>query len=144
MSSEPLNSRPEPAVALRQRLRAALPVAMKARDRVAVAALRSTLAAIENAEAVDRPATVDQQLAIERIPVGVGAAEVARRVLTEAQVEHIVRAEVVEREAAAREYDLAGRPDRAERLRDEVGVLTAHLADPTRTTDLFRLGDQAE
>jgi len=117
---------------------------MKARDRVAVAALRSTLAAIENAEAVDRPATVDQQLAIERIPVGVGAAEVARRVLTEAQVEHIVRAEVAEREAAAREYDLAGRPDRAERLRDEVGVLTAHLADPTRTTDLFRLGDQAE
>jgi uncharacterized protein YqeY len=38
---------------LRERLSRALPVAMKARDRVAVAALRSALAAIANAEAVD-------------------------------------------------------------------------------------------
>ena len=38
---------------LRDRLRRALPVAMKAQDRPAVAALRSTLAAIDNAEAVD-------------------------------------------------------------------------------------------
>ena len=38
---------------LRERLSGALPVAMKARDRVAVAALRSALAAIANAEAVD-------------------------------------------------------------------------------------------
>ncbi len=119
--------RPEPGAPLRQRLREALTVAMKARDRVAVAALRSTLAAIDNAEAVDRPASVDARLAIERIPVGVGAAEVARRVLTEAQVEQIVRAEVAEREAAARDYDGAGRPDRAETLRGEAGVLAAHL-----------------
>jgi uncharacterized protein len=38
---------------LRDRLTRALPMAMKARDRVAVAALRSALAAIANAEAVD-------------------------------------------------------------------------------------------
>jgi uncharacterized protein len=38
---------------LRERLSRALPVAMKARDRVAVAALRSALSAIANAEAVD-------------------------------------------------------------------------------------------
>jgi uncharacterized protein len=38
---------------LRERLSRALPAAMKARDRVAVAALRSALAAIANAEAVD-------------------------------------------------------------------------------------------
>jgi uncharacterized protein len=38
---------------LRERLSGALPAAMKARDRVAVAALRSALAAIANAEAVD-------------------------------------------------------------------------------------------
>jgi uncharacterized protein len=42
---------------LRQRLSRALPVAMKARDRVAVAALRSALAAIANAEAVDTTRT---------------------------------------------------------------------------------------
>ncbi len=38
------------------------------------------------------------------------------------------RAEIAEREAAAREYDRAGRPDRAEQLRGEAGVLSAHLA----------------
>jgi uncharacterized protein YqeY len=116
------------AVPLRQRLRDALPVAMKARDRVAVTALRATLAAIDNAEAVDRPASADHGLAIERSPVGVGAAEVERRVLTETQVEDIVRAEMAEREAAARDYDRAGRPERAEQLRNEVRVLSAHLA----------------
>jgi uncharacterized protein len=101
---------------------------MKAGDRVAVAALRSTLAAIDNAEAVDREPSVDERLAIEQIPVGVGAAEVQRRVLTHPQVEEIVRAEVAEREAAARDYDRAGRPERAARLRGEAGVLSAHLA----------------
>ena len=39
-------------MSVRARLSAALPVAMKARDRVAVAALRSALAAVANAEAV--------------------------------------------------------------------------------------------
>src|SRR5436305_15289487 len=101
------------AVPLRQRLRNALPVAMKARDQLAVGALRATLAAIDNAEAVDHAQTVQGGLAIERSPVGVGAAEVARRVLTGAQVEEIVRAEVAEREAAARQYERAGRADRA-------------------------------
>jgi uncharacterized protein len=38
---------------LRGRLRGALPAAMKARDAAAVAALRSALAAIDNAEAVE-------------------------------------------------------------------------------------------
>jgi uncharacterized protein YqeY len=38
---------------LRDRLRRALPAAMKARDRTAITALRSALAAIDNAEAFD-------------------------------------------------------------------------------------------
>jgi uncharacterized protein YqeY len=123
-------SSPEPGSALRHRLRAALPAAIKARDRAAVSALRSTLAAIDNAEAVDRPAADEGPLAIEHIATGVGANEVERRVLTAAQIEHIVRAEVVEREAAARDYDRAGRPERAATLRHEASVLVAHLADP--------------
>ncbi|OLB66398.1 MAG: hypothetical protein AUI10_02810 [Actinobacteria bacterium 13_2_20CM_2_72_6] len=117
-----------PTPPLRQRLRDALPAAIKGRDRVAVAALRATLAAIDNAEAVAPAASADRGLAIERSPVGVGAAEVERRVLTEAQVADIVRAEMAEREAAAGDYDRAGRPDRAEQLRAEVSVLSAHLA----------------
>ena len=39
---------------VRQRLRESLKVALNARDKVAVAALRSALSAIDNAEAVDR------------------------------------------------------------------------------------------
>jgi len=89
-------------VPLRQRLRDALPAAVKARDRIAVAALRSTLAAIDNAEAVDRSPSVDERLGIDQIPRGLGAAEAPRRILTEAQVADIVRAELAEREAAAR------------------------------------------
>jgi uncharacterized protein len=112
---------------LRQRLRAALPAAMKARDHAAVAALRSTLAAIDNAEAVDATVHSGGSLAIERSPVGVGAAEVPRRVLTEEQVERIVRTEVADREAAAGGYERAGHPDRAARLRAEAAALTAHL-----------------
>jgi len=112
---------------IREGLRAALTAAMKARDRVAVAALRSTLAALENAEAVDRPAGTDARLGIGQIPVGVGAAEAERRVLTSAQVVGLVRAEVAEREAAAREYERSGHVEQAERLRGEAGVIAAQL-----------------
>ncbi|MCO6004085.1 GatB/YqeY domain-containing protein [Actinoallomurus purpureus] len=80
---------------------------------------------------MDRPASAEGSLAIEWIPVGVGVAEVERRVLTEAQVADIVGAEVAEREAAARDYHRAGRPERAERLRSEAAVLVAHLAPGT-------------
>ena len=52
----------DPQVPLRQNLRDALTTAIKSRDRVAVAALRSALAAIDNAEAVDRPASTDRNL----------------------------------------------------------------------------------
>ncbi len=113
---------------LRQRLRGALTLAMKARDRVAVGALRSTLAAIDNAEAVDRPANTDTGLAIEQLPLGVGAAEMERRLLTEPQIEQIVRDELAEREAAARDYERSGRTERAEQLRREITVLAEQLA----------------
>jgi uncharacterized protein YqeY len=116
---------------LRQRLRAALPTAMKARDRAATSALRATLAAIDNAEAVapgERAGGGQASLAIEDLPVGVGATEVARRELTGAEIERIVRDEVAERESAADDYERAGRADRAELLRDEARALAAHLA----------------
>jgi uncharacterized protein YqeY len=53
---------------------------------------------------------------------------VERRSLTGAQMDAIVRAEVAEREAAARAYERAGRHERAERLRAEAGVLSGLLA----------------
>jgi len=114
---------------LRPRLRAALTVAMKARDRVAVGALRPTLAALDNAEAVERPEGIDRHLAVELIPIGAGAAEVPRRELTEEQIVAVVRAEAAERIDAAETYERAGRSERAERLRAEAEVLHSHLTD---------------
>jgi uncharacterized protein YqeY len=124
---------------LHERLRRALPAAMKARDRPAVTALRSALAAIDNAGAVDPAqapsASGDQGSAsagavhseFAGTVAGIGATEVERRRLSQAQMEEIVRAEIADRETAAAGYDHAGRLDPAERLRAEAEVLRAHL-----------------
>jgi uncharacterized protein YqeY len=125
------SAKPGSAAPLRQRLRDALTGAIKTRDKVAIAALRSTLAAIDNAEAVERPRTADRRPAIEQLEIGVGSTEAARRELTEAQIERIVRGELAEREAAARDYQRAGRLEHAERLRGEIRVLAEHLGDRT-------------
>jgi uncharacterized protein YqeY len=138
-------------------MRRALTAAMKARDQPAVTALRSALAAIDNAEAVDTPratpaaqehpsaageVAADETTAgevagggivgggVAGAAVGLGAAEVERRTLTSAQMEAIVRWEVAERQTAARAYEHAGRSGHAERLRAEAEVLSAYLGDP--------------
>jgi hypothetical protein len=54
---------------------------------------------------------------------GLGAGEAERRSLTEAETEQIARAEVAERQAAARDYDQAGHAEAAARLRHEAHVL---------------------
>ena len=136
---------------LRDRLRRALPAAMKARDRPAVTALRSALAAIDNAEAYDpdealaegsydvlepagwEPADPDAEDVDVPHPgfagtvAGVGATEVERRSLTPRQVEGIVRAEIETREVAATVLEGVGRQDHAERLRAEMKVLLSHV-----------------
>lgn len=117
------------SVPVRQQLRDALGVAIKARDRSAASVLRTTLGAIENAEAVELTESEggSTSLAIEQIVVGVGAAEVERRLLTEDDVRGIVRSELAERDAAAGEYERVGRSEHAERLRGEMAVLAPFL-----------------
>ena len=136
---------------LRDRLRRALPAAMKARDRPAVAALRSALAAIDNAEAFDpdeavaegvddllepagwEPADPDADDVDAAHPgfagtiAGVGATEVERRSLTPKQMEGIVRAEIETREVAATVLDGVGKHEHAERVRAEMKVLLSHV-----------------
>ncbi|TQF04320.1 hypothetical protein E6W39_21435 [Kitasatospora acidiphila] len=114
--------------ALRERLRAGLTEAMRGRDRATVGVLRVALGVLENAEAVERDADADRNLAIGQIPIGAGAAEAERRELTEAQEVELLAAEVAEREAAAEQYERAGQPTRAEQLRAEALVLAAYLA----------------
>jgi uncharacterized protein YqeY len=116
---------------MRATLRADLTAALKSRDRVAVAALRSALAAIENAEALPvhhgsngGPVVAEH---VAGAALGVGAAEAERRHLTDADLRSIVEREVRERSVAAQEYERSGRGDVAERLRAEAEVLSRYL-----------------
>ena len=112
---------------LRERLAASLREAMRAKDDAAVSALRSALAALDNAEAVDAAGPAGPVVAthprLAGTAVGVGAAEVERRSLTEDEQRAVLQAEIDERLSAAAQSDLGGRPDRAERLRAEAAVL---------------------
>ena len=118
---------PSDVMTLSERLQAALPTAIRSRDAAAVAALRSALAAIENAAAVapgDRP---DGRTEFGLPPVGLGVTEVARRAQDDSEIERIVRAEIADRHSAADEYERLGRTDRADRLRAEAQALVSHL-----------------
>jgi uncharacterized protein len=116
------------------RLHTALAEALAARDMTAASALRSALAAIGNAEAVgiagDQAASRTTGAHFAGTTAGLGSAEAPRRVLSEAEIGQIVRAEISDRQAAARQYDALGRADRARRLRSEIAVLMAALRRP--------------
>ena len=104
---------------VRESMRADLKTAMSARDRTAVAVLRTTLAALSNAEAVSaegsRPAT------------GAFANEVARNELDDAAVQAVIERERAELAASADEYDEVGQADEAAALRQQVAVLDRYL-----------------
>ncbi|MFI7501642.1 hypothetical protein ACIBVL_24690 [Streptomyces sp. NPDC049687] len=103
---------------------------MRARDKAAVSALRATLAALDNAEAVPLDETELRGMALEQSPVGVGATEAARRELSERGVVDVVRAEVAERLEAAARLTAPAHADRAARLRAEAAVLLRFVDDP--------------
>ena len=113
---------------MRTRLRRDLLVAMKARDSVAVTALRSALSAIENAEAVDVVAP-PRVLGSEYIAGATSgrAAELGRRVLTDADEQGLVQLQVDQRLMAVGEYEKLGCHDDADRLRAEADVLRSYL-----------------
>jgi uncharacterized protein YqeY len=108
-------------------MRQALPEAMRARDKVAVSALRSTLGALDNAEAVPVGEAELRGTALEQSPVGVGTTEAARRELSESDAEDVVRAEAAERLEAAAQLTAPAHADRATRLRAEAAVLLRFL-----------------
>jgi uncharacterized protein len=123
---------PDP-IRLRQRLRKSLKDALSSRDTIAVAALRSAMSALDNAEAVDQshaPGPTGGAGAFVR--VGVGAGEVARRVLSGQDVIEIVHAELEDRTAAAAEYERLGRAEEASRLRAEAYALESFMESALR------------
>jgi uncharacterized protein YqeY len=121
-----------PTTSIQTRLRTALTQALSSRDAVAAAAIRSTLSAIANAEAVP-PAETRSMPASEHVAgtvAGLGAAEAARRQLTEADIADIVAAEISDRRSAAADYDRLGRADQSARLRHEAAILAELLTGP--------------
>ncbi|QCH24471.1 Yqey-like protein [Mycobacteroides salmoniphilum] len=113
---------------LRATMRTDLTAAMKTRNGPAVSALRTAIAAIDNAESVDDTArkTLDNTH-IAGATRGLGSAEVARRVLSPADVRAILRAQIDDRATEAERYDTLGQAQAAARLREEAGVIAGYL-----------------
>lgn len=110
---------------LRDRLRAALLDARRARDAETVATLRTALAALENAEAVPAgPASG----AIEDAPLGVGATEARRRVLSTADELAVLDDEIASLEEAGEAY-ADSVPERAAAARRAAQALTGLRED---------------
>lgn len=122
--------------ALRDTLRRDLTRAMKAREPDAVSALRTAIAAIDNAEAVPAPdetlATTSGHIAGAR--AGIGAAEAARRNLSPSEQQAILRDQVSAYNAEADRYASLGQQDAATRLRTQARLLSAYLYEPDRKT----------
>lgn len=108
---------------MRARLQAALRAAMKARDAAAVGPLRSALAAIDNAQAVDAVVASVEHERFAGTAGALGAGEVPRAALDEAQTRAIVSHEVEGRRDAARDYDRLGQGEETARLRAEADLL---------------------
>ena len=117
------------ATSVQVRLRGALTEALRSRDSIAASALRSALSAIANAEAVPS-ANTSRGVGSEHVAgavAGLGAAEAARRGLTEHDVAAIVAAEISDRRSAAGDYERLGRSDQSARLRREADILAELL-----------------
>lgn len=138
-----------PGIDVRARLRLALTDALRARDIIAVSALRSALSAIGNAEAVDAeavdpggaaaPGAAPAHAPGSPYVAGRGRGS-GRHGGAAAQPEHgrdrADRAgEAGERQRTAREYERAGHAGQADRLRREARVLMSVVAGGDRPGD---------
>lgn len=113
---------------LRSTMRADLSVAMKTRDSLAVSALRTAIAAIDNAESVDGATqTVQNNTHIAGAASGLGSAEAARRVLSPADVRAILHAQIEDRATEAARYEMLGQAEAAAQLREEAAIIAGYL-----------------
>jgi uncharacterized protein len=121
---------PAPDQALPAALRDGLTRALKARETEALSALRTAIAAIENAEAI---ATTDTQRPVTSADIagassGVGSTEAVRRSLSTGQLRDILAGQITEYAREADRYDALGQSDAAHRLRDRARILSAYVA----------------
>ncbi len=102
---------------LKQRLRADLTAAMKARDTLTVATLRMVLAAVTNEEVAGSTA----------------------RELSDREVTAVLAREVKKRKESAEAFDGAGRPELADKERGESAVIAGYLPQQMTDEEIFSL-----
>jgi uncharacterized protein len=114
-------------------LRRHLSTAVREHDRPATSALRSAMAALDNAEAVQLSEGFQPEASqhVAGGVAGLGAAEMERRVLDAESQRAIVRAEIESRLTAATTYEQHGQSARAAELRLGADVLLAVLDSTT-------------
>jgi len=108
---------------LRTRLAQDLRTALKSRETTRITALRSMLAALDNAQAVP----LAELPAVHALHGGIG--EVPRKTLSDAELVALFAAELDERRAAAVMLEKHGCQDEAERLRAELEVLADYAGE---------------
>ena len=106
-------------MSMRKRLKNDLPNAIKLRNSAAVTAIRTMLAAIDNAEAVD-PRDLST-------PVYGRTNDVPRKRLTEQDIQDIVQLEAIARRSAIVKYEQLGSHEAADQLRAELDVINRYL-----------------
>jgi len=92
---------------------------MKTRQSAIVSILRTVLAAIDNAAAVELPPNF--------VPVMGQSNDVPRKVLTETQMRDIVRNEIRALQSASAEYEQLGKTEEADTLRIQAAALSEYL-----------------
>jgi uncharacterized protein YqeY len=108
--------------ALQRRLKADLSAALKTRDAQLVAVIRTLMAAIANAEAVELDPSQPKEVQ--------GWAEAPRRRLTGEDLSGIMGREAADLRAAAVEYEQHGQAQEAGRLRRSAGFVDRYLEGP--------------
>lgn len=110
-------------MSVRESLKRDLKQAMKERNRASVSTIKSTLSAIDNAEAVpvEDPGPSN--------PLGTGgfARDVPRRDLTDDDIAVILHAEAQELRSALAEYESRGYDAKAEEMRAGLRVLARYI-----------------
>ena len=110
-------------VPIRDQMQSDLTAAMKARDRTRVKVLRSTLAAVANAEAVDLGPHVRANIAGRTV----GPTEVERRHLTEAHIRELVAGHQAQLEAASALMAAVDETAEARDLAEQAAILLSYL-----------------
>ena len=108
-------------LSVRQRLKVDLLRAMKARQMKVVSTLRSTLAEIDNAEAVEVDTSV--------VPLVGRSNDVPRKILTEAEIRAILQREADQITMALADYERRGRVEKTAELQAAWDLLMGYLTD---------------